>query len=330
MLSIATSICTCFEIHYGLGRHVAALTLPNIVHDLKALYASIILYNTCIAVYKTSILITYHRINNSKITGYFIYFALTFVLLYGVTGLLSEIWTCIPIALFWDMSLKGHCVSRSTLYFANAGINIASDIMILVLPVLILKDVMMPIKQKLVIMGVLAFGGAAVLSSVLRLKAIYTLTHSDDPTWDGAAAAYWSVIEINLGIMCACISSYRPLVRKIMPYIFGSRSGRSAQSGKNDASTAKTRRSGLLTIGTGGRNERSRRAGDATGAYTEFDDGDSDNKAMFTENVVVKKEVDIELGVYGQSGSSADERRGVTTDIYSGSQKSTPNNLNYL
>jgi hypothetical protein len=45
------------------------------------------------------------------------------------------------------------------LYFTNAAINIVTDLTLLFLPVLILRHLMMPKSQKLVVMIILAFGG---------------------------------------------------------------------------------------------------------------------------------------------------------------------------
>jgi hypothetical protein len=38
-----------------------------------------------------------------------------------------------------------------------------------------------------------------------------------DPFWDNAPAAYWSVVELNCGILCSCLPTLRPLVRRFVP-----------------------------------------------------------------------------------------------------------------
>jgi len=45
------------------------------------------------------------------------------------------------------------------LYFANAAINIFTDLTLLFLPALVLRHLMMPKSQKLVVGIILAFGG---------------------------------------------------------------------------------------------------------------------------------------------------------------------------
>jgi hypothetical protein len=70
------------------------------------------------------------------------------------------------------------------------------------------------------------------LTSILRLTALHTLLKSKDPTWDQPATAYWSAIELNMGIMCACLATLRPLVSRIAPRLLNTTSFlRSGQSG---------------------------------------------------------------------------------------------------
>jgi hypothetical protein len=33
---------------------------------------------------------------------------------------------------------------------------------------------------------------------------------------------YWSAIEVNIGILCACLPTLRPLIRKVAPRLLGS------------------------------------------------------------------------------------------------------------
>lgn len=41
--------------------------------------------------------------------------------------------------------------------------------------------------------------------------------NSDDPPWDGAGAAIWSIIELNCAIICASLPTLRPLLAKVVP-----------------------------------------------------------------------------------------------------------------
>jgi hypothetical protein len=44
---------------------------------------------------------------------------------------------------------------------------------------------------------------------------------SDNPTWDQADVIHWSNIEINVGIICACMPALRLIFVRMFPKILG-------------------------------------------------------------------------------------------------------------
>ena len=81
--------------------------------------------------------------------------------MYWVETLFAGIFQCTPVAFFWDESIAGgKCIDKFALYFAHAGVNIITDFMILLFPILILKDLIMPRTQKIILIGIIALGGA--------------------------------------------------------------------------------------------------------------------------------------------------------------------------
>ncbi len=60
--------------------------------------------------------------------------------------------------------------------------------------------------------------GSVTIISIIRLHSL--ITHPwDDPnaTWVKVDVALWSTVEINVGIICACLPSLRSLVVRIFP-----------------------------------------------------------------------------------------------------------------
>lgn len=53
--------------------------------------------------------------------------------------------------------------------------------------------------------------------SLVRLTTLHKGIHTTDPFWDNVPAAYWSVVELNCGILCACLPTLRPLFNKLVP-----------------------------------------------------------------------------------------------------------------
>jgi hypothetical protein len=59
--------------------------------------------------------------------------------------------------------------------------------------------------------------------SILRLQSLVSISNSTDPTYDNPAAATWSSVEINVGIICSCLPLLRPLFNRFLPGVFTSR-----------------------------------------------------------------------------------------------------------
>lgn len=75
---------------------------------------------------------------------------------YGTWCVVSAFLTCLPVAKFWDPSIRGYCLSRKGLWFSNAAMHIATDLATLVIPVVGLD---LPRRQKVVLIAIFALGG---------------------------------------------------------------------------------------------------------------------------------------------------------------------------
>jgi len=70
--------------------------------------------------------------------------------LYSVPAAFGFLWVCQPIAKYWDFSITtGSCIDLNAFFLATACINAATDLALLVLPLFIIKDLRLPLKQKI-------------------------------------------------------------------------------------------------------------------------------------------------------------------------------------
>lgn len=58
--------------------------------------------------------------------------------------------------------------------------------------------------------------------SCLRLQSLVHFATSNNPTWDQVEVVRWSNIEINIGIVCACLPAIRVILVRMFPTILGS------------------------------------------------------------------------------------------------------------
>lgn len=70
--------------------------------------------------------------------------------------------------------------------------------------------------------------------SIIRLQTLITFASSSNPTWDNLRVSQWSTIEINVGIICACMPTLRLILLKIFPSISSTTRSYGAKSSFGD------------------------------------------------------------------------------------------------
>jgi len=215
---------------------------------LKYLFFSIIAYHITLLLTKLSILLQYRRIFTLKNSRIPIYITMGLCVACGLTAVLTAIFTCIPVNAYWNMAMRpfAKCVNQDAMYHANAALNITTDLLVAVLPVRQLWTLQIPKRQKIALLIILTLGWFVVIISIIRLYfLILVAKHQNDQTWYSGPAAYWSVLEVNLAIVCASTPALKPLVVKILP-MFGSRFGTSKRS--HPSSSEDSRGTGFMRL----------------------------------------------------------------------------------
>lgn len=65
------------------------------------------------------------------------------------------------------------------------------------------------------------FPFSVTVVSILRLQSLVSFANSHNPTWDQWDVSNWSTIEINVGIMCACMPAMRVILVRLFPKVLG-------------------------------------------------------------------------------------------------------------
>lgn len=122
-------------------------------------------YKITLNVTKISILLLYLRIFIQKWLRIGCYLILTLVITYGLISVFySSIFQCTPVSKAFQKSIPGHCINVRKTWQANAGFNIASDLMILVLPMPAIHSLQMSRKPKLGLIFLFGLGSLWVYS----------------------------------------------------------------------------------------------------------------------------------------------------------------------
>lgn len=148
---------------------VRDIPLENMTPLLKSNYATRLLYTIALGFVKTSILVFYVRLDHRKLTRWAIYFLMAFVAALSITTFFFLAFVCVPPYLFWDPEAQTaapeKCLSQPTqqMFFNLNGIcNIMQDVSIYLLPMPMLWNLQMPLRQKLALGALFSVGLVAV------------------------------------------------------------------------------------------------------------------------------------------------------------------------
>ncbi|KAJ9665164.1 hypothetical protein H2201_004825 [Coniosporium apollinis] len=243
LLAFGISFSVCYGVSVGLGRHESDIP-PEWDPPLKrAEYAFSVLYNPTLMVTKTSILVFYLTLSKEeKVFRMFTWLTLVVVNVAGLALTFLNVLQCRPVgAAFLNPAPdSAQCIDIVAIYLSSAPVNIITDLAIVFLPMPILTGMRLPKKQKAILVITFGFGIFVAVVDVVRiaylqdasrarLSAVQGNTDNSsnpdrDPgvtdfSWDASLSFMWSIVEVNVGIMCACVPALKPLVVRFLPRI---------------------------------------------------------------------------------------------------------------
>ncbi|KAK0637905.1 hypothetical protein DIS24_g10362 [Lasiodiplodia hormozganensis] len=231
---------------HGLGKDIWTIPFDSITYILEVYFVDELLYLVVISMTKLSILFFYLRIFPDKTFRKISYGVMGFCIAYLITFLIVSIFQCNPVKaawLHWDGSYHGACNNVNAQGWAAAAFNIALDLTVLFLPLRQLSKLVMGWKKKLQLLLMFLVGGFVTIVSVIRLETLFKFSNNTNFTWESAPFGYWSTIEMDVGIVCACMPAVQALLKRIFPTIFGTTqgdksTGRSGYTGRTDQSNS--------------------------------------------------------------------------------------------
>lgn len=228
VLAVAAAVAIGLEQHFGMGHHV--WTIEDLTPYTKSFYSSILVYNAALVLVKVSIVLMYRRI----FVGTWIQRAnlasLVFLTAWGIALVTSLSMLCLPIQRLWDPTVDGHCIDFVPAFFAPAVINMITDFTIFALPLPAIRQLQLPLRQKIILALILCLGLFTCIISIVRLSTLDAAATSSDTTWDNTGAALWSYLELTVAIVAACLPTLRPFVTRFFPKLMAS-----STSGQNSA-----------------------------------------------------------------------------------------------
>ena len=239
VIAVGFSAAICYGCFWGLGRHESNVPGEWQENLRKADYIFSVLYQPALMATKTSILAFYLSLPTSNKN--FKWACIATLVVVNAGGLALGIFTvfqCDPVgaAFVTPRPPNSHCTDIITIYLSSTPLNIITDLALLFLPMPILTSMRLPKKQKIILLITFSTGIFVAAVDVVRLVYLQsasskrlaqitdgargnfpTTDKTTDFSWYSSFSFMWSGIEVNLGIMVACVPGLKPLVSRYLP-----------------------------------------------------------------------------------------------------------------
>lgn len=172
---------------------------------------------------KASILVLYMRIFDVRAFRIRAKILLAVVTAWTVSFFFASLFQCYPITPLIEQFYDRKCVNTTPLWYTGSSTDIILDCLILGLPIPMVIKLHLPWKQRICVLCMLLLGALATGSSVARLVVYVQVgsvlaVHFNDETYYTTPVFIWSVIELALAVISACLPTLRPIYLRYGTY----------------------------------------------------------------------------------------------------------------
>jgi len=192
---------------------------------LKLAWSLNVLYAISLTSVKISILCLYLRALRYSYVTLATKIILVVVILTHLWIIASLFTVCVPLDAFWDRSKfqKGSTYCHTfAVYWSHSGINIATDFLIFVLPLTVLRKLRIRRRRKVALGGVFLLAFLVCIISLVRtLQFIHGMGAADRGT---VIIGCWTMAEVNIAVICACLTTINPVLARWFPRLWAEES----------------------------------------------------------------------------------------------------------
>lgn len=188
----------------------------------RAAWYGILFYWLSLEFTKLSILMLYRRFFTMPWARRANYLVLAITFGVGIYLVVSVLTACTPLEAFWNWGLwmvPGTTCRDGRTWWTNAGLHIFTDVIIIILPLPVISKLRLPKRQKIAMFGVFTLGTFVVGVSIYRLVTIIQgdISPHADTSYHMASLTFWTTVEVNAAICCACVVTLKPLAMRLFP-----------------------------------------------------------------------------------------------------------------
>ncbi|KAL4895254.1 hypothetical protein BDV59DRAFT_152089 [Aspergillus ambiguus] len=231
ILAIVLFALNASMIHYGFGSNMWDIVpMENITALYKRFYGFVILYKAQISLSKISVCLFLLRIFQSRLFRFTTYTIIGLNVAIAVTWILTDSLRCMPPRLAWTGwagEEPGTCIDFMTATFANAFVNIGVDTVMVLMPVYEILKLNLSARKKAGVGIMFAMGLVLTVVAILRVVVFWFNRWGSNPTVQLQPIVHWSVIEVQIAVLCACLPTTRAMFVHLFPGVIGGSAGTS-------------------------------------------------------------------------------------------------------
>ncbi|KAH8647582.1 hypothetical protein BGZ60DRAFT_227274 [Tricladium varicosporioides] len=292
----------------GMGKHIAKVaetdpTLGGPRRIMQGLIAVECLYVISLGSIKISILLLYRTIFPGKPFRIITNIIGAIIIAWAIAIFWISIFACSPVSAFWTFEElpTAKCINTVQFYIGIWVPNIATDVMMMILPQTKVWKLQVGLKSKIAIALMFLLGSFVMVASVIRFTTLFQVDLRDS-TWTISTLGVWTCVELCVAVASASMPIMRPLFQKFVPAgiqsVFRSQNETALTGQHNSRMDSKANRSFGYGVSLGSRSgdEEFERLPDLEGRSQAFVMSDVGNKGGVRgkdESIVVTKTWDM-------------------------------------
>lgn len=215
LLSYGITITTVVATFEGVGEDISTLPAKTARRVTMLFWITQKFWPPSQVCVKVSIIILLRRLLGTvKIVRSLTIFLIVFTVSWGLAALLANTFQCWPPQYFWNKDIDGYCIhGQKALFMATGAVSLLEDIVLLITPIAIVWRLQMSPRRKILVTILFAVGGVVCVCSLMRLIEFRDY-QTGNLSESGTKERVWTLLEIDLAIMCASVVLMPPMFRR--------------------------------------------------------------------------------------------------------------------
>jgi hypothetical protein len=194
--------------------------IPALELNLELTYWFTLIWFLTLGLLKISILLLYRRLQHGSRGHMIIYILLAFVVAQYIQAFFGTMFICNRIGGSWDLStLPNGCIDIPTFFLAQAGLNILSDMLLLILPIPVILGLKISTRKRAILLSIVALAAVPCAASVVRTYGLHVFFSAPDLTSRWPLLELCMMIETNVAIIATSLPTLFPLFTRLVALI---------------------------------------------------------------------------------------------------------------